>query len=159
MSETIASILRLGRSQQNAQWIWSSTLTTMNISSPAIPGPPTLMSWFPSLPLLPHPPIVCLRLTRGFPIQPSLALLPCLFPMQDHQTPVLVSYWFARRWCESPASQWELRFTLPVPACFLFQGHQNYCSCLLLVRSEVVWEPSEPMGTEVHSSSSLLLPT
>jgi hypothetical protein len=40
-------------------------------------------------------------------------------------TPLLVSYWFARWWCESPAvsfsptaSQWELRSTLLFPSCF-----------------------------------------
>jgi hypothetical protein len=41
-----------------------------------------------------------------------------------------------------------------------------YCSsCFVLVRSVVAWEPGgfilshrEPMGTEVHSSISLLLP-
>jgi hypothetical protein len=42
------------------------------------------------------------------------------------ETPVLVSYWFIRWSCESPAlsfcpmvSQWELRSTLPFPSCFL----------------------------------------
>jgi hypothetical protein len=44
----------------------------------------------------------------------------------DQQTPVLVSYWFARWSCESPAvsfcptaSQWELRSTVPFPPYFL----------------------------------------
>jgi hypothetical protein len=46
-----------------------------------------------------------------------------------------------------------------------FQGHLNSCSCLLLVHSVAMWEPSsftpshgEQMGTEVHYSISLLLP-
>jgi hypothetical protein len=40
------------------------------------------------------------------------------------------------------------------------QGHQNSCSCLLLVRSVVMWEPSgfNLSLSEVHSSISLLLP-
>jgi hypothetical protein len=46
-----------------------------------------------------------------------------------------------------------------------FMDQQNSCSCLLLVRSVAAWETGgfilshgEPMGTEVHSPISLLLP-
>jgi hypothetical protein len=50
-------------------------------------------------------------------------------PTGPSETPVLVSYWFARWPCESTAvsfspmvSQWELRPALPFPSCFLYNS-------------------------------------
>jgi hypothetical protein len=78
--------------------------------------------------------VLSLSLTHRFPAQHTLTLFPCLFHRPPENIP--------------------------------FQGLINSCSCLLLVLSVFVWEPSgfilshsEPMGTEVHSPISLLLPT
>jgi hypothetical protein len=75
---------------------------------------------------------------------------------------------------QSMLSPGTLMSGLPSPTCALsssppprvpspFKTIQNSCSCLLLVRSVVVWEPNdfilshgEPMGTQVHSSISRL---
>jgi hypothetical protein len=121
--------------------------------------PPWCPSFLPLL-LLPHPPPhACdslawpLSLARLFPAQHTLTLLPCLFPrpakpplFRAIKTPVLfsVDLWL----CESPAvsfylmaSQWELRSTLPLSSCFLYDPKfltVNYSACHLLSHSYLV---------------------
>jgi hypothetical protein len=119
---TIGLMFRLGRSQQHAQWIWLSTLTTMNTPSPGTHQHPTLMSWLPCATSASPSPTECLRLIHACVLYPTLPYtFPCLFPIPAKptlfraiKTPVLVSYWSAQWSRESPAvsfcptaSQWE----------------------------------------------------
>jgi hypothetical protein len=75
-----------------------------------------------------------LSLTIPFSAQHTFTQFSCILlraantPLfRASQTPFLVSYWFARWSCGSPAvsicstaSQWELRPILPFPSCFLY---------------------------------------
>jgi hypothetical protein len=98
------------------------------------------MSRLPSATSAPSSSNACLRLTHltsppymsvPCPIQPytfslSFPQTSKIAPFRATETPVLVSYWFARRSCEShvisifpTAGPWELKSTTPFPSRFL----------------------------------------
>jgi hypothetical protein len=107
--------------------------------SPDTHRPPPWCPGFLPLPLLSQPPLdACDSLTWPLP-------LTHWFPAQHTYTLFPCLFW--------------TRKNAP------FQGLINSCFCLLLIRSVVMWEPSnvilshgQPMGTETHSSISFLLP-